>query len=267
MRNPKGGVVDHKAFEIVGNRHHTRPLVVICEHASNRLPPEISASPDDLPWLNTHWGWDPGAAAVTRKLIEEKKGVAILSRCSRLVCDPNRHVEEWDWIREEIEGQRLSFNQGLSTQERQRRRQTYHEPYHDQIDSCLGERLALGGDVLLLSVHSFTPVLGDEIRPMEMGVLFDRFDPVAHRFAGHLRDEGFVTALNEPYNGKDGAIYSAGRHGCQHGVIYLELEIRQDIIDTEEKAADVAIRLARAIDVLKIRSAKRQTNETPDASE
>ena len=126
---------------------------------------------------------------------------------------------------------------------------------------------ARGGDVLLLSVHSFTPVLGDEIRPMEMGVLFDRFDSVAHRLASHLREQGFVTALNEPYDGKDGAIYSAGRHGCRHGVIYLEIEIRQDIIDTPEKVADVASRLAQAVDVLQIRTTPRSPSKTPVAAD
>ena len=259
--------MEHHAFEIVGDRHHTRPLVVICEHASNRLPAEFAAQPEDLPWLDTHWGWDPGAAAVTRALIEHKQCVAILSRFSRLVCDPNRHIEEWDWILDEVEGHPLSFNQDLNQQERQRRRQTYHKPYHDEIDACLDERLARGGDVLLLSVHSFTPVLGDEVRPMEMGVLFDRFDSVAHRLASNLRDQGFVTALNEPYDGKDGAIYSAGRHGCRHGVIYLEIEMRQDIIDTPEKVADVARRLATAIDVLQIRTSQRPGSKTPVATD
>jgi predicted N-formylglutamate amidohydrolase len=248
----------HPAYEIVGDRHHERPLVVTCEHASNRLPEEIEASPEDRPWLETHWGWDPGAAAVTRALIEHKDCVAIMSRFSRLVCDPNRHVEEWDWIRERCEGYELSFNRHLSDEERQRRRATYHEPFHAEIDACLSERLARGGDVLLLSIHSFTPVLGAEVRPMEMGVLFDRFDPVAHRFAHHLRENGFVTALNEPYSGKEGAIFSAGLHGCRHGVIYLELEIRQDIIDTPQKVAEVAERLARAIDALQIRNTPRQ---------
>ena len=259
--------MEHTAFEIVGDRNHTRPLVVTCEHASNRLPDEITATAEDLPWLETHWGWDPGAGAVTRALIEHKECAGIFSRFSRLVCDPNRHVAEWDWIRPEVEGYPLSFNQDLDDEERSRRRATYHEPYHAEIDACLSERLAHGGDVLLLSIHSFTPVLGDEIRPMEMGVLYDRFDPVAHRFAHHLRENGFVTALNEPYSGKDGAIYSAGLHGCRHGVIYLELEIRQDIIDTPEKVSDVAYRLAKAIDVLKIRQGRRQGEALPSAAD
>jgi predicted N-formylglutamate amidohydrolase len=258
---------DNPAFEIVGDRHHTRPLVVTCEHASNRLPEDIPTQSDDLPWFNTHWGWDPGAGAVTRELVKHKKCVAILSNFSRLICDPNRHISEWDWIREKVEEHTLSFNHKLDASERQRRRECYHEPFHDEIDACLKERVARGGDVLLLSIHSFTPILGDEVRPMEMGVLYDRFDPVAERFAGTLRDQGFVTALNEPYSGKDGAIYSAGRHGCRHGVIYLELEIRQDTINTQEKVVDVAQRLAVAIDALKIRGLQRDAPQATHAAD
>ena len=64
-----------------------------------------------------------------------------MSRFSRRY-DPNRHIEEWDWIREQCEGYSLSFNQNLSAEERKRRRDTYHEPFHAEIDACLSERLA-----------------------------------------------------------------------------------------------------------------------------
>ena len=85
----------------------------------------------------------------------------------------------------------------------------------------------------------------------------DRFDPVAERFAVHLRDQGFITALNEPYSGKDGQIFSAQHHGHRHGVIYLELEIRQDLIDTPDKVTDVSSRLCDALTELQIRSRNR----------
>jgi predicted N-formylglutamate amidohydrolase len=245
------------AVEIAGNRHHTRRLVVTCEHASNRIPGSTVLTAQDRPWLDTHWGWDPGAAEVVRELVMHKESVAVLSRFSRLICDPNRSIEAEDWIRENVEGHDLSFNVDLTEAERARRKAYYYDPFHAEIDACLTERLARGGDVLLLSIHSFTPNYMGEIRPMEFGVLFDRFDPVAHRFAEHLRDQNFITALNEPYSGKDGQIYSAGLHGGTHGVIYLELEIRQDLIDTPEKVSDVAMRLSNALSDLQVRTGAR----------
>jgi len=245
------------AVEVAGDRHHTRRLVVTCEHASNRLPSPLEANEADNAWLDTHWGWDKGAANVVRDLVARKASVAILSRFSRLVCDPNRSPSEEDWIRPEVEGYPLAFNARLDPAEKARRKQLYYDPYHAEIDRCLSERLARGGDVLLLSVHSFTPDFMGEIREMEMGVLYDRFDAVAERFGGHLEDQGFITALNEPYSGKDGKIFSAQHHGHRHGVIYLELEIRQDLIDSAEKVASVTTRLGDALSALQIRTEKR----------
>ena len=246
-----------KAFRVIGDRNHERRLVITCEHASNNLPEGTFHEADDLPWLNTHWGWDPGAAAVCEELVKIKECVAVLSTVSRLVCDLNRHIMEPDWVREEVEGYKLAFNRGVTESERERRRFNYHEPFHEEVDACLNERLGRGGDVVLLSLHSFTADYMGKQRSLEMGVLFDHFDAVAERFAGHLREQGWLTELNEPYSGKDGCIYSASRHGSRYGVIYLELEIRNDLIDTPEKVLDVSERLAAAISALTIRDQPR----------
>ena len=242
-----------EAVEIDGDRHHIRPLVITCEHATNRLPSEFQATEADLPWMKTHWAYDLGAGELTRQMVKRKACCGVMSRYSRLVCDPNRHVADEDWIREQAEGYSISFNVGLEEAERERRRQTYYEPFHVEIDRCLSERLDRGGDVLLLSVHSFTPNYMGEIREMEMGVLFDRFDPVAARFANALSEQGFKTMLNEPYSGKEGGIFCASRHGSRHGVIYLELEVRNDLLATPEAVENVADRVCRALTVLQIR--------------
>ena len=246
-----------EAAEIVGDRHHTRRLVVTCEHASPAVPAPLTTTPADMRWLETHWGWDIGAAALTRALVERKSCCAILSRFSRLVCDANRDAEDPTFIRRNIEGETLSFNQNLSGAEVARRVRTYHTPYHDLIDDCLAERVARGGDVVLFSIHSFTPEFRGEKREMEMGVLFDAYDPIATRFASHLSDEGFKTALNAPYSGKDGLMYAMTLHGQRHNVVYLELEVRQDLLQTSADIADVADRLCRALTALQVRESER----------
>ncbi|HBU49542.1 MAG TPA: hypothetical protein DEB46_14645 [Myxococcales bacterium] len=242
-----------EAVEIVGDRHHVRPLVITCEHATNRLPAEFTMTEADRPWMETHWAYDPGAGELTRQIVKRKACCAVMSRYSRLICDPNRHIADDDWIREQAEGYAISFNQGLPEQERERRRAVYYEPFHLEIDRCLGERLERGGDVLLLSIHTFTRNYMGQIRDMEMGVLFDRFDPVAARFGQHLREQGFRTELNEPYSGKEGGIFCAARHGSRHGVIYLELEVRNDLLATQDAIEDVAERVCRALTTLQIR--------------
>lgn len=246
-----------QAAEIVGDRHHTRRLVVTCEHASRRVPAPLVTSAEDARWLDTHWGWDIGAAALTRELVTRKSCCAVLARFSRLVCDANRAVGDDTFIRREIEGDTLSFNRDLTEAEIARRIDAYHAPYHALVDQCLGERVARGGDVVLFSIHSFTPVFDGQRREMEMGVLFDRFEPIAQRFAGHLTDVGFRTALNAPYSGKDGMMYAMSLHGQSHGVVYLELEVRQDLLSTPADIADVADRLCDALTALQVRVTER----------
>ena len=201
--------------------------------------------------------WDLGAAELTREVVRRKSCVALLARYSRLVCDANRPSDSDTFIRKTTEGHALTFNQKLDDEEIQRRIQNYHKPYHAVVDDCLAERVARGGDVVLFSIHSFTPVFNGRFRPMEMGVLFDRYAPIAARFGQHLTDVGFETALNEPYSGYGEMMYSIQHHGQKFGVVYLELEVRQDILDTPAKIQDVATRVCDALTELQVREKER----------
>lgn len=242
-----GSGEDPDAWERIGDPAARGPFVLTCEHACNRLP-EWTPEPGDEPLLADHWGWDVGAADVTRALAEGSGSVAVLSRFSRLVCDPNRAPEEPSFVVEAVEGRTVSFNRGMDEAERERRRVRYWEPYHDAVDRTLAERLALGR-VHLCSIHSFTPDHESGPRDMEVGVLFDSGEEHARRLETALAAEGFRTAQNEPYSGYAGMIYSARRHGRAHGVPYLELEIRQDLIARPDAARDVAARVGRALAV------------------
>ena len=93
-------------------------------------------------------------------------------------------------------------------------------------------------------MHSFTPVLHEEAREMEIGVLFDDHADLAYELFELLADAGFLVALNAPYSGKAGLMYSPWRHGRAHGIPYLELEIRQDLVATRPKLAELGERLS-----------------------
>jgi len=232
------------AYQVMGHANKGVPLVLTCEHASNRIPEPLQASGTDKDWLQTHWGWDPGIANTTKQMFEDIPSVAVLSTFSRLVCDPNRTEVDPTWIRTEVEGHTLSFNEGLDEAERKRRFERYHNPYHRAIEQTLEERLLQQPPFFLLSMHSFTPVLGDEVREMEIGILFDRYEDMAEDLAEELTGVGFRTALNEPYSGFEELIYSVSRHGNAYRVPYLELEVRQDLIDTPVKAQKIGRHLS-----------------------
>jgi predicted N-formylglutamate amidohydrolase len=236
------------AFEVVGDPGARGPFVFTCEHASRQLP-EWQPEPADLPFLEAHWGWDIGAADLTRALAAQSGSCAVLSTFSRLVCDPNRRPEEESFVVREVDGHALSFNRDVDAAERARRRQRYFDPYHEAVDRTLERRRAVGAPLRLCSIHSFTPLYLGRVRPMEVGVLFDAHDEQAWRLEGALAEEGFEVALNAPYSGYEGLIYSANRHGRAHSLVYLELEVRQDLIDTAARARAVAGRIGRALRV------------------
>jgi predicted N-formylglutamate amidohydrolase len=233
------------AYELAGDPA-AGPFLFLCEHATRRLP-EWEAEPDDLPYLEDHWGWDVGAADLTRELARLCASGALLSRFSRLVCDPNRDPGEASFVVSAVSGRTLSWNRGVDAAERERRRARYFDPYHAAIDRALAARVASGTEVRLCSIHSFTPVYDGFARPMEVGVLFDAHEQHAERLVGALADEGFAVARNEPYSGFAGLIYSARRHGRAHGVVYLELEVRNDLIASAGRARATAERIARAL--------------------
>jgi predicted N-formylglutamate amidohydrolase len=215
--------VPYEPYEVVGDPAAGGPFVFTCEHATHLLP-EWVAEPADLPLLEDHWGWDVGAADLTRALIELTRSCGVLSRFSRLVCDPNRDASQASFVVEQVEGQPVSFNRGVNAAERRRRQERYFDRYHDAVDRTIRTRKAVGA-----------------------GVLFDAHDEHAWRLEGALAEQGFETVLNAPYSGRDGLIYSAQRHGRAHDIVYLELEVRQDLIDPRAKALATGRRIAQAL--------------------
>ncbi len=239
--------MNDSAYEVVGDIQAGGPFVFTCEHATRNLP-EWKEEDAEREILADHWGWDIGAGDLTRDLVRRTGSCGVLSRFSRLICDPNRYPEDETFIVRAVDGRSLSFNRDVDEAEHQRRKDLYFDPYHDAIDRTVRERIQLGTPVRLCSIHSFTPVFLGKVRPMEIGVLFDIHHEAAFRLEGALAEQGFEVALNEPYSAKDGLAYAAERHGKGNDIVYLELEVRQDLIDTEAKASAVGERIARALE-------------------
>ncbi len=219
----------------------TSPVFVTCEHASEAFPPP-TVLPDADAWLaGTHWAYDLGAEAIVRDLAAALDAPAVLAAFSRLVCDPNRDEHEPTLFRDVAEGRPVTLNVGLDADERERRLALYHRPFHAAVDAALKESEA----TILLSIHTFTPVYEGNERAMQIGVLFDEEEPLAEDVARVLREAGFIVAMNEPYSGRDGLIYSAARHAAAHGKRALELEVRQDLAVSEAFRARLVPVLAR----------------------
>jgi len=241
--------VTWQPFTLVGDSDNTGPFLFVCEHGSNHVPPGYVATAADLLMLDDHWGWDIGTHEVVEGLVAELGGQGVVCGTTRLIVDANRPPSADSFIVTEIDGHVVDFNRHLDEVEVAERTEKYFGSYHGAIEAAGRARREHAKPFHLVSIHSFTPELNGSLRDMEVGILFDDFDDDVAKVEAALREEHFVTALNQPYSGRGpGAlIYSANRHGHSLGIKYIELEIRNDLISHADDARAVATRLARGL--------------------
>lgn len=235
------------AYEIIGS-DRPGPWLITCDHASNRVPGSVNGGTLGLPEveMGRHIAWDVGAAGVTRNLADLMTAPAILSRFSRLVVDPNRGENDPTIIMKVYDGTIVPGNRDLSPEDREARLNDWYRPYH----AAYAELAARSRDTTIVAVHSFTPRLnGRALRPWHIGILYDaRDERLARPLIERLRQSGdIVVGENEPYAGHlpGDAI---DRHGLGPKRPNALIEIRHDLIDTPEKQADWAARLAPVLE-------------------
>lgn len=235
------------AFERCESRQ-TRPVLLVCDHASRRFPRALGTL--GLPDASTyrHIAWDIGAADLTRALAARLECQAVLSGYSRLVIDCNRRLEDPTSIAAESDGEVIPGNLQLTQAERVARARDFFQPYHRVVRSCLDE-LREGSRVpVLISVHSFTPVMNGFARPWHCGVLWDRDSRIAAPLIEALRAQpSLVVGDNEPYSGRHPAGYTTDAHAQDRGWPHVSLEIRQDLISDPEGVERWADWLAAAL--------------------
>ncbi len=231
--------------------HHGANLhwLVLCDHASNRIPAELGDLGLSAAQLRDHIAWDVGARDVARRLAACLQAPMIEQGVSRLVIDANRAAGHRELIPPVSDGVSVPGNQSLSQVERERRWEAYHQPYHRRIDRHLRQLKAISLAPTLVSIHSFTPCLGSvaKPRPWPIGVLWDK-DPV---FGKHLihelaRDIDLV-GDNQPYDGRALVGDTMDCHAASRGLRHTTIELRQDQLGTPAMRARWATRLFRAL--------------------
>ena len=234
-------------FTII-NADAASPWVITCDHAGRRIPRALGSLGVCETEQARHIGWDIGAAAVTRGLARRLDAWAILQTYSRLVIDCNRRPGVPSSIPERSENTDIPGNIGLDEAAAAARRREIFEPYHAQITNLLDARAEAGRPVLLLAMHSFTPVYDSVARPMHAGVLYNRDPRLSLALLALLREEpGLVVGDNAPYQVSDETDYGIPVHAEPRGIPHIELEVRQDLIADETGQAEWIDRLARLL--------------------
>ncbi|MGZ9809363.1 N-formylglutamate amidohydrolase [Pseudoroseicyclus sp. H15] len=231
------------AYETIGEARPGRWLVT-CDHATNIVPPWVNGGDLGLPPedMLRHIAYDPGAAGVTRALAEALDSPAILTRFSRLVIDPNRGEDDPTLVMKLYDGSVIPANARVGKAGREERLERLYRPYH----RAYGDLAARRRDTAIVAIHSYTPQLRNRPpRPWHLGVLTadeDRrlSEPLLARLA---REPHLVVGDNEPYGGHMPGD-SIDKHCLVPGRPNLLLEIRNDLIETEEQQRAWAERLA-----------------------
>lgn len=243
------------AFRIV-NADSAAALVFICDHASNRVPEEFGDLGVAAGEMGRHIAWDIGAAAITEILARRFDAPALFSTVSRLVIDCNRNWGDAGLMPEISDGIAIPANRNLTEAERRRRWDAYHQRYHAAIDTVIARKLAAGQRPVIAAIHSMTPALKGALRPWQIAMCTHDDRSLSDLVLAALRrNAGIVVGDNEPYNLDPLEDYSVPHHAMRRGLPHLQVEFRQDEVDSPAGQARWAAIFGDAVEAALARSA------------
>jgi predicted N-formylglutamate amidohydrolase len=230
------------------------PFVLVCDHASNRIPSDYAdlglSAVDRL----RHIAWDPGALAVSLRLVGLLDAPLVHSTISRLVIDCNRTFEAPGLIASVSELTEIPGNREVAEADRQRRIERYHAPFHAQIDAVLNRRADAGRETILVAMHSFTPLYKGVSRPWPIGLIHGVDTRYTRAVFDALKraEPGLDVGWNEPYAALNGVTFTLEHHGDGRGLTSTMIEIRHDEILEPAGVARWAALLARCLEEARV---------------
>lgn len=248
MDYPLIGAGDPAPYSVYNQSGAARVLIV-CDHASPAIPKAMNQL-GLADWvLERHVAFDIGAASVARTLAQRLDAPAVLSGYSRLIVDPNRPLDDTTAFIQVNDGIAIPGNLQLSEDEKQLRIQSFFEPYHSAIAERLDAFRTRGITPAMVAIHSCTPVFDQVVRRWHVGVMWDKDHRVAVPLIRELNKvDGVCVGENEPYSGKDPHDYTLDHHAEAAGLPYVGIEVRQDLVNTDDGARRWAGVLADALE-------------------
>ncbi len=220
------------------NEDSDTPIFLIADHASREIPEKYNnLGVEDPSVLRRHIAWDIGIEDVTKRMAEKLGATAIFSTFSRLLIDANRYPTDPSSCPAISDGVEVPGNKDLPQEERDHRVETYFKPYHKKLVEILEAKQALGATPIVISMHSFTPIMDDYDRPWHIGILWDQDGRIALPMLEILNQNStLVVGDNEPYSAREPLGYTMNEHGTKKDIPHVVVEIRQDLIDTHHGA-------------------------------
>lgn len=219
-------------------------VVIVCEHASRRLPSALGTLGLSEEALASHIAWDPGALAVSRLVAARLDAMLVFQRFSRLVYDCNRPPESPAAMPEKSELFDVPGNAGLDQAARDARTEALYLPFREKLAGLVRSRIAEGRAPVIVTMHSFTPVYFGKPRAVEIGILHDADTRLADAMLAAGAGGPYDIRRNEPYGPQDGVTHTLKEHGLSNGLANVMIEVRNDLVKDEAGQRVVADYLA-----------------------
>ncbi len=243
---------------VLHNATGKAPVLLVCEHAANRIPAALDNLGLDEATRLSHVAWDPGALAVAQEISRILDARLVASTVSRLVYDCNRPPEAPGAMPERSEVFDIPGNRNLGGAEKSARVAAVYTPFR----TLLADTVASSSTPpVLVTIHSFTPVYMGKPRDVDIGILHDSDTRLADAMLAIApQHTNLKTCRNDPYGPDDGVTHTLKLHALPNGLMNVMIEVRNDLIATTDQQQAVAKMLAELIT-----DALAQTSDKPEA--
>jgi len=174
--------------------------ILTCEHAGNDIPAEyewLFKGKEEA--LVSHKAIDFGALRLAKHLATKTGLPLFYTTVSRLLVEANRSMHNEELFSE--------YSKQLAAPEKQKILGQYYYPHRNEAEQKIQTEIAAGNQVFHLAIHTFTPAMNGEVRPAEIGILFDPERALEVAFAEQLKTKLLAenpdrkVLYNSPYPG------------------------------------------------------------------
>lgn len=201
--------------------------MITCEHGGHRVPPKYRSlfrRADTI--LKSHRGWDPGSLKLAQCFAAALSAPLFTATTTRLLVELNRSLGHPQLFSE--------FTKNIDERIKAELLQKYWHPYRHAVEAAIIRQINSAGQVVHISVHSFTPVLHGHVRRTDVGLLYDPGRPRERRFCRRWQQNlcaaapGLTVHRNAPYRGiADGFVTALRRRFSGRQYVGVELEVNQ----------------------------------------
>ncbi|KTD55346.1 N-formylglutamate amidohydrolase [Legionella quateirensis] len=209
-------------------------IVISCEHAVDTVPEEYTtlfAPFKEL--IKTHRGIDFGALAIARYLKDTLPSDFIQAHATRLLIDCNRSLNRPSCFSE--------VTRDLPAEEKNKIIKLYYQPFREQVTNLIQKHINQKLQVWHFSIHSFTPVMNDQVRATDIGLLYNPQRPSEKDLCEQLQKEiqqlnpEIRVRRNYPYKGiSDGFTTFLRKKFTDTEYVGIEIESNQSLTLNEQ---------------------------------